>query len=55
MENFTAYLQEKQNEEEIPEPSEPEEEVPSVQEQVQANQQQANVLFGDVRRWLEND
>ena len=52
MEAFTEYLQEKQNAEEIPEP---EEEIPSVQEQVQTNQQQANELFGDVRRWLEND
>ena len=56
MTDFSGYLLEKQNEEEtIPQPSDPEEKIPSAEEQAQANQQQATVLFTAVRQWLENN
>jgi hypothetical protein len=48
MDEFSAYLLEKQNQ-----PQEPEEVLPSAQDQVNANLQTANVLFGDVRQWLK--
>ncbi len=51
---FAEYLLEKQNEEQMnPQPDEPEEEVPSPEEQAQANQQHAAALFTAVRQWLE--
>ena len=53
MSDFSEYLLEKQDEEEIQEPSEPEVEIPSVEDQMQESQQQANELFTDVRRWLD--
>jgi hypothetical protein len=38
-----------------PEPEEPKEDVPSVEEQTQANMEEVRVLFGDVRQWLETN
>lgn len=56
MAEFSAYMLEKQNEpEEIPEPSEPEEKLPSAQEQADKNLLMANTLFTSVRQWLETD
>jgi hypothetical protein len=56
MEEFSAYMLEKQSKpEEIPEPSEPEEELPSAQEQADQNLTLANALFTSVRQWLENN
>ena len=55
MRSFSTYMLEKQNQEApLPEPEEPEETVPSLEEQVQANLQLAQALFGAIRRWLEN-
>jgi hypothetical protein len=53
MDDFTAYLQEKQNAESDPQPSDPEEYIPSAQEQAQANAQMADILFTSVRQWLD--
>lgn len=50
---FTDYLMNKPEEEVLP--PQPEEQLPSAEEQAQANQQQATVLFTAVRQWLEND
>ena len=50
---FANYLANKPAEEELP--SQPEEQLPSAEEQAQANQQQATALFTTVRRWLETD
>ena len=47
--DFAGYLLEKQNEAELPLP---EENIPSVEEQMQANEEKVNVLFGNVRQWL---
>ena len=55
MSDFSAYLQDKQNQVEIPVPEEPEEDIPSVEEQIQTNQENVRVLFGDVRQWLETN
>ncbi len=56
MAEFSAYMLEKQNEpEDIPEPSEPEEKLPSAQEQADKNLLMANTLFTSVRQWLETD
>ena len=52
MSDFSGYLLEKQNKEEN---QEPEEEVPSVQEQAQTTQQQTQELFTNVRQWLETN
>ena len=51
--DFTDYLMNKPEEEEIP--PQPEEQLPSAEEQAQANQQQATMLFTAVRQWLENN
>ncbi len=54
MRGFSAYMLEKQNEEQpLPQPSEPEAEIPSAQEQAEANAQFANALFTSVRAWME--
>jgi len=56
METFSAYLLEKQNQPEPePQPTEPEEELPSAQEQADKNLTQANSLFTSVRQWLETN
>ena len=49
IDNFATYMLMRPEE---PQPSEPEEEMPSVEEQVQATQQQAAALFTSVRQWL---
>ena len=51
MTEFTGYMLEKQNAEPLPE--EPEEVLPSVEEQLQANQKYVEALFVDVRQWIE--
>jgi hypothetical protein len=54
--DFSAYLVEKENKEEpVPPPSEPDEEIPSADEQAQANLQFANTLFTTVRQWLDEN
>ena len=50
---FTDYLMNKPAKEVLP--PQPEEQLPSAEEQAQENQQRATVLFADVRRWLENN
>ncbi len=50
---FSEYMIEKANE--IPQPSEPEEIIPSVEEQTQAKLLMANTLFTSVRQWLGNE
>ena len=56
MSGFSAYMLENQQnaETEVPQPEEPQENLPSVEDLVQAHQQLANALFADVRRWLED-
>ena len=53
MEGFTDYLVNKPAEEVLP--PEPQEQLPSAEEQAQANQQQATVLFTAVRQWLDEN
>ena len=52
MKGFTDYLVNKPAEEVLP--PEPQEQLPSAEEQAQANQQQATALFTAVRQWLDN-
>ena len=52
MEEFTAYLIEKQN---APQPDDDEEKLPTAEEQAQVNAQLANEIFTDVRRWLNEE
>ena len=52
MAGFTDYLMNKP-EEEIP--PQPEDQIPSAEQQAQANQQRATVLFTAVRQWLETE
>ena len=47
---FTDYLVNKPEEDALP--PQPEEQLPSVEEQEQSNQQKAAVLFKAVRQWL---
>ncbi len=52
--DFSAYMLEKANTEQItPPPTEPEEEIPSAEDLAQANLEFANALFPTVRQWLE--
>lgn len=51
---FSEYMDEKANQTPIlPQPEEPEQELPSLEEQAEAKQQLTAVLFEDVRQWLE--
>ena len=53
---FAAYMQEKANAaEDDTQPSDPEETVPSVEEQAQSNLLLANALFTSVRQWLDQE
>jgi hypothetical protein len=53
VEDFTQYLLNKPAQEELP--SQPEEQLPSIDEQVQANQQTTAMLFTAVRQWLDEN
>ena len=53
VEDFTQYLLNKPTQEELP--SQPEEQLPSIDEQVQANQQTTAMLFTAVRQWLDEN
>ena len=56
MSDFSAYLLEKQKEEPIPQPDDPEEEtIPSAADRAEANEQMASTLFTSVRQWLETE
>ena len=50
---FADYMANKPAEEVLP--PEPQEQLPSAEEQAQANQQQATVLFTAVRQWLDEN
>ena len=56
MSDFSAYMLEREAaEENIPQPSDPEEVIPSAEEQAQANLLVANALFTSVRQWLDTE
>ncbi|MBO5867516.1 MAG: hypothetical protein J6Q54_01250, partial [Oscillospiraceae bacterium] len=53
MRKFSLYLQQKQEQNQIPTPDEPVEELPSAWDQVLANLERAEALFAYVRQWLK--